>query len=360
MSSIIGNKLKICLYGESHGNAIGAVVYGIPSGFEISIEKLNKFIKRRKTGQNKYVTKRKEEDNYEILSGYYNGKTTGTPFSILIRNNNQISKDYDELKYKIRPSHADYTGHVKYKGYEDNRGGGHFSGRITAALCVIGSIALQILESIGIEVYAHIKSIYDIQDRPIESVTIKEQKEVSKKKLAMFDDEKIEKVKILLDKIIEEKDSVGGVVEVIVHGVKAGIGNPMFDGVENKISQILFGIPSVKGVEFGSGFAGTKLKGSENNDEFKIENSKIITTTNNSGGINGGITNAMPIITRVAVKPTSSIGKIQNTVDIKKMQDTQLEISGRHDPAIVIRIVPVIEAAIAIAILDMILEDNNI
>lgn len=357
MSSMIGNKFKLCLYGESHGQGIGAIAYGMPPGFEISTEKLNKFLQRRKTGQNKYVTPRKEGDEYEILSGYYNCKTTGTPLSILIRNNNQHSKDYEELERKMRPSHADYTGHIKYNGFQDNRGGGHFSGRITAPLCVIGGIALQILESKGIEIYAHIKSIHHIEDKSIEDVSIDEQRAVSTKTLAMFDDSKLEKAKTLLDTMVEEKDSVGGVIEVVAHGLKAGLGDPMFDGVENKIATMLFGVPAVKGLEFGSGFAGTRLKGSENNDEFKMKNGQIITTTNNSGGINGGITNSMPILARVAIKPTSSIGKMQNTIDISTMQDTTLEVVGRHDPAIVVRIVPVIEAAMAIAILDMILED---
>ena len=360
MSSLIGNKLKIGLFGESHGSHIGAIAYGFPSGFEISKDELNKFLSRRKTGQNKFTTQRKETDDYEIVSGYYNNRTTGTPFAVIIKNNDVNSKDYEQLKYKMRPSHADYTGHIKYRGFEDNRGGGHFSGRITAPLCVIGGIALQILKSKGIEIYAHIKSLYDIEDLPIEKVSIEEQKKVCEKTLAFFDNEKLEEAKILLENIKKEKNSVGGIIELAVHGVKAGIGDPIFDSVESRLSSMIFGIPGVKGLEFGCGFGCAKMKGSLHNDPFEIKDSKIVTTTNNSGGINGGITNGMPIILRAAVKPTASIGLMQDTVDIKEMKNTKLKITGRHDPAIAVRIVPVLEAVVAISMLDMILENTDI
>ena len=358
MSSLTGNKLKISLFGESHGNAIGVVIDGLPSGFEICEEELDNFLKRRATGK-KFTTKRKELDRYEILSGYYNGKTTGTPLTAIIRNIDQHSKDYKELETKMRPSHADYTGYVKYGGFADNRGGGHFSGRITAGLCVAGGIALQMLKYRGIEIYAHISSLYDIKDTQISMASIESQRKIGQKEMAFIDDDNISKAQNLLEQIINEKDSIGGTVEIMVHNVKAGYGNPIFDGVESKLSSIIFAIPAIKGVEFGSGFECANMKGSHHNDPFRIENDKIITTSNNSGGINGGITNGMPIIIKAAVKPTASIGLNQDTIDIKSKQNVKLSVVGRHDPAIILRIVPVLEAAVAIGILDLILENEK-
>lgn len=359
MSSTIGNKLQISLYGESHATAIGVVVNGLPSGFKIDFDKLNKFLQRRKTNQNKYTTKRKETDEFDILSGYYNDKTTGTPLSIIIKNIDAHSKDYNEIFEKMRPSHADYTGYIKYKGYNDMRGGGHFSGRLTAPLCIIGGISLQILEKIGISIYSHISSLYDIDDIPIEQVSIAEQKKVAEKEIAIFDDDKIKQVKNLLEKITQDNDSIGGIVELIVHNMVIGVGSPIFDSIESRLSHMIFSIPSVKGLEFGNGFSSTKLTGIQNNDAFEIINGQVITTTNNSGGINGGISNGMPVTMKVAIKPTASISKTQNTINIKTMQNTTINIAGRHDPAIVLRIPPVLESAVAITLLDMLLEEKG-
>lgn len=358
MSSITGNKLKVSLFGESHGDAVGVLVDGLPEGFEISIEELDSFLQRRATGK-KFTTKRKEKDNYEILSGYYNNKTTGTPFMAMIKNNDQNSKDYKELKSKLRPSHADYTGYIRYKGFADNRGGGHFSGRLTAGLCIAGNIAIQMLKSKEIEIYSHISSLYDIKDIPITQVDINEQRKVSQKEFAFFDDSKIEDAKKLLDNIIKEQDSVGGTVEIMVHNLKAGLGNPIFNSVESKLSSLLFSVPAIKAVQFGSGFDCANMKGSQHNDPFKIIDDKIITTSNNSGGINGGISNSMPVTIKVAVKPTPSISMEQDTVDLEKWKNVKLSIKGRHDPAIILRILPALESAVAIGILDLILESDD-
>ena len=358
MSSFIGNKLQLCIYGESHGASIGAVVHGLPSGIKIDMDVLNTFVSRRKPNQNKYTTKRNEKDDFEILSGYFEGHTTGTPLAIEIKNENMKSKDYKDISDNLRPSHADYTGYLRYKGYNDYRGGGHFSGRLTAPLCVVGGIAVQILEKLDIFVCSHISSLYNIIDTPIHLESLAAQQYLTKKEVPFFDDENIDKAKILLDKILHEKDSVGGIVEIMVHNMKEGLGSPFFDSLESRISHMIFSIPSVKGLEFGSGFESTMLKGSQNNDEFEIVNDKIRTKTNNDGGINGGISNGMPIVMKVAIKPTPSIAREQNTVNIRTMKDTKLEIKGRHDPAIILRIPPVLESAVAITILDVILEEK--
>jgi len=358
MSSFIGNKLQLCIYGESHGDSIGAVVHGLPAGISIDMENLSFFVSRRRPNQNKYTTKRNEKDEFEILSGYFEGYTTGAPLAINIKNENMQSGDYNNLSENLRPSHADYTGYLKYKGYNDYRGGGHFSGRLTAPLCVVGGIALQILERLNIFVCSHISSLYNIIDTPIYLETLASQQYLTKKELPFFDDENIAKAKLLLDKIMHEKDSVGGIVEIMVHNMIGGLGSPFFDSLESRLAHMIFSIPAVKGLDFGSGFESAMLKGSQNNDELEIVDGKIRTKTNHDGGINGGISNGMPIIMKVAVKPTPSIAREQDTVNIKTKQDTKLEIKGRHDPAVILRIPPVLESAVAITLLDVILEEK--
>ena len=334
-------------------------MHGLPAGISIDMENLSSFVSRRRPNQNKYTTKRNEKDEFEILSGYFEGYTTGTPLAINIKNQNMQSGDYKNLSENLRPSHTDYTGYLRYKGYNDYRGGGHFSGRLTAPLCVVGGIALQILEKLNIFVCSHISSLYNIIDTPIYLETLASQQYLTKKELPFFDDENIAKAKLLLDKIMHEKDSVGGMVEIMVHNMIGGLGSPFFDSLESRLAHIIFSIPAVKGLDFGSGFESAMLKGSQNNDKLEIADGKIRTKTNHDGGINGGISNGMPIIMKVAVKPTPSIAREQDTVNIRTKKDTKLEIKGRHEPAVILRIPPVLEAAVSITLLDVILEEKS-
>lgn len=357
MSSIIGNNIKLSVFGESHGSLIGATLDGLPAGFEINLEEIESFLDRRKTGK-KNTTKRKEDDKFKIVSGFFNGRTTGAPLTIIIENVDVKSNDYEKNKILPRPSHADYTSYIKYKGFADFRGGGHFSGRLTAPICVAGNIIMQILESKKIYIYSHIYKLNDIVDKRISEIDIEQQKKLKLKEIPFLDDENIDKANKKIQNLMCEGDSIGGQIETIIHNMKAGFGNPIFDNIESKIASAIFSVPGVKGIEFGNGFESSYLLGSENNDEFFVENNIIKTKTNNSGGINGGITNGMPIIFNVAIKPTSSILKKQNTVNLESMRNEIIEIKGRHDPSIVLRAVPVIEAITAISIYDILLEKN--
>ena len=358
MSGIWGNKIKISIFGESHGEAIGINIDGLPAGFEIDMDKVFYEMERRAPGRNELSTPRKEKDLPEILSGYFEGKTTGTPLCAIIRNTNTKSKDYSKLKDIMRPGHADYTGHIRYGGFNDYRGGGHFSGRITAPLVFAGAICRQVLENKGILITAHIKSIADIEDKSFLDVDINEEiiQGFKGKDLPLIDQSLNESMRKKILAAKEEFDSVGGTVECAVLGIEPGIGNPFFDSVESTLAHLMFSIPAVKGIEFGRGFDITKLKGSEANDSMYFEQEKVKTKTNNNGGILGGITNGMPIVFNTAIKPTSSILKPQNTVNINTKEDTVLEVNGRHDPCIVQRALPVIEAVTAIGILDLIRE----
>lgn len=357
MSSITGKNIKISVFGESHGEMIGATIDGLPAGFKIDLEKIRFFLNRRKPGK-KNTTPRNENDDFEIVSGFFNGYTTGAPLTIIIRNTDKRSKDYKDIKQKPRPSHSDYTAFIKYKGFADYRGGGHFSGRLTATICAVGNVVLQILESKKIYIFSHIKQLHHIKDVKIEDTTIEEQKEIQQKEIAFLNDKNIELANAKISEIVEKGDSIGGQIETIVHNVGVGFGSPIFDSIESKISSMMFSIPAVKGVEFGNGFDCSNLLGSENNDEFKFQDGKIITKTNNSGGINGGISNGMPIVFNIAIKPTSSISKEQNTVNLDSKLNDKLKVEGRHDPAIILRAVPVVEAMTAIAIYDILLEKN--
>ena len=354
MSSMMGNKIKIAVFGQSHSKAIGVVIDGLPAGKKIDMEKIMAFMERRAPGRNAYSTKRNEPDTPEILSGLINDTTCGAPLCMVIYNQNQNSSDYNNIVDTPRPSHADYSGFVRYDGYNDVSGGGHFSGRLTAPLCFAGAVCMQILEDMGVNIQAHILSIKDVKDDRFNPINITNL-EIDKKEFPVINDEQGKQMKEEIEKARENGDSVGGIIECAVTGVKAGFGDPMFDGVENMLAKNIFGIPAVKGIEFGNGFEATTLYGSENNDAFCIENGEIRTKTNNAGGINGGITNGMPILFNVAVKPTPSIFKEQDSVSISNKTEEKLQIAGRHDPCIVQRAVPVIEAVTALTILDIVL-----
>ncbi len=324
-----GTHFRFTIWGQSHAPAIGVSMEGLPAGFRIDFAKLQRFLDRRAPGQ-RGTTPRKEADRPEFVSGLVDGVTCGAPVTALIRNENIRSADYDELKYIPRPGHADYTAFVKYGEARDAAGGGQFSGRMTAPLCIAGGICLQLLEPMGINISAKLVRVGGEADP--------------------------EKFMERVEKAQAEGDSVGGVVECAVTGVPAGLGGPMFDGLENRLAQAVFGIPGVKGIEFGSGFAGADRLGSENNDPFCIEEGQIRTRSNNAGGILGGISSGMPIVFRAAFKPTPSIAKPQQSVNLKTMTETTLSVRGRHDPCIAVRAVPCVEAAAAAALYDVILE----
>lgn len=356
MSATWGKNFKISIFGESHGSHIGIVIDGIPSGTEIDMEYIMKEMKRRAPGRDLLSTQRKEEDIPQIISGVFNGYATGAPLTMIIKNKDHRSKDYSKIKDVMRPGHADYSAYVKYDGYNDYRGSGHFSGRITAPIVFVGAIARKILENKKIYIGSHAQRIGMVEDRLFEDGDLTKEK---------FDDLRTERIPLLndiekeatleIENAKKEGDSIGGVVECAIIGLKAGIGSPFFGSVESVISSMMFSIPAVKGIEFGSGFEIAKMKGSMANDEFYCEDKRIKTKTNHNGGINGGITNGMPIVFRLAIKPPSSISKVQNTINISTGKETTLSVEGRHDPIIIPRAIPVIEAATAICILDMIM-----
>ena len=357
MNSTYGENLKLTIFGESHGPAIGMTLDGIPAGLPVDLEKLQSFLNRRAPGQNEWSTPRKEEDRPEFLGGLLDGYTCGAPIAAVIYNKNTRSGDYDNLKNCPRPGHADYTAQVKYGGFQDAAGGGHFSGRLTAPLCITGGLCKQWLEEMGIRIGAHILAIGECGDVYF-TPTAPELDQIHTDFPTISEEAAIS----MRDCIVLAKaqgDSVGGIIECAVTGLPAGIGEPMFGGVESRIAQIIYGIPAVKGVEFGVGFECACLPGSQSNDDFEIIDGKIVTQTNQAGGILGGITNGMPVIFSVAMKATPSIAAAQQSVSLSTMENTTLEIKGRHDPCIVPRAVPVIEAAAAIAIYDMILGNTQ-
>ncbi len=360
MSSEFGNRLKVSVFGQSHGEAIGVVINGLPSGERIDFEELREFTERRRGGKNAYSTQRSEADIPKFLSGIQDGMTCGMPLCAIIENSDKKSGDYSEILDKPRPGHADLTAYLKWHGNADMRGGGHFSGRLTAPLTVAGGIAKQILARRGIYVGAHIDSIRGIYDTKFKMSDGNALfSEISKKEFPVINDDAGEKMKAAITEASRELDSVGGTIECMIIGAPAGLGEPMFDGIENNLAKALFGIPAIKGIEFGAGFGAALMKGSENNDPYTIENGEIKPISNNAGGILGGITNGAPITLRVAVKPTPSISKEQKTVSLSKKEETTLVIHGRHDPCIVQRAVPVVEAVCAIVILDEILGAQN-
>ena len=357
MSSVFGSNIKLSIFGELHSAAIGMTLDGIPAGERIDLDELQSFMDRRAPGRDKRSTARHEDDVPEFLSGVMvsedgeqdtdgagsaderYGITTGTPITAIIRNKDPRSQDYEQMKNIPRPGHADYPAHIKYGGNEDYRGGGHFSGRLTAPMCIAGGIILQILKRRGITIKAMISEIHGVE---------------------VTDDDSYARAMAEIDKAREEGDSVGGVVSCVIEGIPAGVGEPMFGGVENVISQAVFAIPAVKGIEFGRGFDAARIKGSENNDQFMIgadgSGTRIATETNNHGGILGGLTSGMPVTFRAAFKPTPSIAKPQKSINYETGEETELVIKGRHDPCVVVRAVPVVEAAAAIAVYDLLQE----
>lgn len=360
MSSEFGHLLKISVFGQSHGKAIGVVVDGLPAGEAIDLDELQAFLDRRKPGKNRLSTARKESDAPTFLSGLENGKTCGAPLCAVMENGDQHSGDYAGLTDTPRPGHADYTAAVKWGGQADMRGGGHFSGRLTAPLCIAGGIAKQILARRGIHVGAHLAEVAGIADDPFPlHPTAELFEKLAAKDFPVLSDGAGERMQQAILAAREELDSVGGIVECAAIGLPAGLGDPMFDGVENRLAAALFGIPAVKGVEFGAGFAAVRSRGSENNDAFSVQNGAVVTDTNHAGGILGGITNGMPILLRTAMKPTPSIARAQKTVRLSQMEEIPLEIRGRHDPCIAHRAVPVVEAVTAAVLLDLLLEGNH-
>ena len=355
MSSTYGEMIRLSIFGQSHGAAIGMTLDGVPAGLPVDFDKLQEFLNRRAPGQNDWSTPRREEDRPEFLSGILNGFTTGAPIAAIIRNTNTRSGDYNNLKNCPRPGHADYTAQVKYRGFQDAAGGGHFSGRLTAPLCIAGGLCKQWLENEEVRIGARIVSIADVFDN-YQPDTLDCELDRIPRDFPVFDPAIAVQMKEKIAQARADGDSVGGVIECYAEGVPAGLGEPMFGGMESRIAQIVYGIPAVKGVEFGAGEFATFMPGSHNNDSFFYANGVVKTTTNHCGGILGGITNGMPIIFRAAIKPTPSISKPQQTVNLETGENTTLQIKGRHDPCIVPRAVPVIEAAAAIAIFDAWLE----
>ena len=358
MSSTYGEYLKLSIFGQSHGSAIGMTLDGIPAGLPVDFDILQAFLNRRAPGQNDWSTPRREEDRPEFLGGVLDGFTCGAPIAAIIRNKNTRSGDYDNLKDCPRPGHADYTAQVKYGGFQDAAGGGHFSGRLTAPLCIAGGLCKQWLEELGIHVAARIVAIGgENDDFPLDPVN--PQIDAIRTDFPVFSDDAADRMQKKIAEARSEGDSVGGMIECFITGLPVGLGEPMFGGVESRIAQIVYGIPAVKAVEFGAGCSAACMQGSQCNDAYTIENGRIRTITNNAGGIQGGITNAMPVIFRCAIKPTPSISRPQQSISLSANEMTTLEIKGRHDPCIVPRAVPVVEAAAAIAIYDLILGNTQ-
>lgn len=356
MSNLIGNRFRVLIYGQSHAPSIGAVIEGLPAGFKPDWGAVNAFMARRAPGSSKLSTARKEADLPEILSGLNErGETCGAPLSMRIVNGDARSQDYAKLRDVPRPGHADYPAAVKFDGANDIRGGGQFSGRLTAPLCFAGALAMQLLEREGIRVRARIAKLAGIEDAEMDYVH-PDLDSIHEGELTVVDEAAGERMHQAILDAKSDGDSVGGVIECIVTGLPAGLGDPMFDGVENRLARMIFGVPAVRGVEFGAGFAAADMRGSEHNDPYRVEGGQVVTTSNRHGGVLGGITTGMPLVVRVAIKPTPSIAREQDSVSLSRMEDDKLAVRGRHDPCIVPRAVPCIEAAVAAAIYDLISE----
>ncbi|MBQ5837293.1 MAG: chorismate synthase [Clostridia bacterium] len=350
MKNTFGNNISLTIFGESHGKSVGCVIDGLPAGIPVDRDAINKLLDlRRPSGA--ISTSRREADNFEIHSGVFNGHTTGTPVCIIIPNNDTRSADYENISRLARPSHADYTAHVKYRGYEDPRGGGHFSGRITAALVAAGGIILPALNKKGIKIGTHISSCAGVKDRGFDDID-KDIQTLSDLEFAVLDNEKAIEMQSAIIKAKENCDSVGGILETAIFGLEAGVGEPWFDTLEGMLSHALFAIPAIKGVEFGAGFGFADMTGLTANDRFYTEGGKVYTSTNNSGGINGGISNGMPIVLRCAVRPTPTISIEQDTIDYVNIENSKLAAKGRHDPCIVHRARIVVDCVCALVIAD--------
>ena len=361
MSSTFGNVLRLSIFGQSHSPAIGCSLDGIPAGIAVDLEQLQAFLDLRAPGRDETATKRREADAAHIIAGIVDGHTTGAPIAAIIENTNTRSKDYSELRRKPRPGHADFPARVKYHNMHDVAGGGHFSGRLTAPLCIAGGIALQALEARGIRVMAHVAQIGGISDLPMDDMVYREadRKAILENDLPCIDPAAADRMREEILAARDELDSIGGIVECGIYGLPAGIGDPMFDGIENRIAQIAFGIPAVKGLEFGAGFKVASMYGSQNNDAYRMHDGSVHCETNNAGGALGGITTGAPIVFRLALKPTPSIAQEQQSVSLPDGSNELLSVKGRHDPCIVARAVPVVEAAAALAVLDALLEDGR-
>lgn len=366
MPSTFGNALRVTVFGQSHSQAVGCVVEGLPSGHVVDMEALRRFMARRAPGQGPWTTPRKEADLPRVVSGLNpKGATCGAPLAVVIENTNTRSRDYDNLMAVPRPGHADYTAWAKWHGNQDVAGGGHFSGRLTAPLCAAGGIALQVLAKRGVRVGAHLLSVADVRDEPLcaldNAPASQERLRAQLDALAdgrtfpTIDDAAGKAMLAAIDDARRELDSVGGVVECVATGMPAGVGSPMFDGIENLVARAAFGVPAVKGVEFGRGFEAARLRGSEDNDPYRMVDGAVTPVTNNAGGALGGITTGAPVLFRMALKPTSSISRPQESVDLTSGSDATLEVHGRHDPCVATRAVPVAEAICALALLDALL-----
>lgn len=357
MSATFGKALKTTIFGESHSAAIGVVIDGLPAGMEIDETMVRESMKRRAPNTSSASTKRSEPDLYEIVSGFFQGKATGTPLCAVIRNRDTRSQDYEKTADLLRPGHADYTGIIKYLGFNDYRGGGHFSGRLTAPLVFAGSVARQFLSGKGISVGARIRTVADVEDtQEFDETSFTE---VENKPFPVLSDSAGQKMQEVIEKTRLDGDSVGGVIECMVTGIPAGLGEPFFDSVESRMAHMMFSVPAVKGIEFGAGFAISAMRGSEANDAPRVKDGRIDFRSNHNGGINGGISNGMPIMFRVAIKPTASIFKPQETVNIRTMTNETLQICGRHDTCIAMRAVEVIKCAAALVTADLFLEARH-
>ncbi len=355
MSSVIGNRIKLCIFGESHGEAIGCVIDGLPCGIKLDFDRINADMARRAPGNSSVSTRRVETDIPRILSGVKDGVTTGAPLAVLIENENAVSSDYESISDVPRPSHSDYPAFVKFGGNNDIRGGGHFSGRLTAPLVFAGAVAKQALEAKGVTVGAHIKRIGSVSDTPFDMNSVsKEQLEaLTSKAFSVIDEAAEEKMRAEIEKYKADLNSIGGEIECAAIGLPVGAGGNMFDTVEGVLSSYLFGIPAVKGVQFGLGFGFANADAKAVNDEYEIKDGRVALKSNNNGGVLGGMTSGAPLIVSVAVKPTPSIPCAQNSVNLKTMQNEKLTVNGRHDPCIVPRAVAAVEAAVALGLLDI-------
>ena len=358
MSSTYGENLKLTIFGQSHGPAIGMTLDGIPAGLPVDFEELQVFLNRRAPGQNNWSTPRKEEDRPEFLAGVLDGFTCGAPIAAVIHNTNTRSGDYANLKDCPRPGHADYTAQIKYGGFQDAAGGGHFSGRLTAPLCIAGGLCKQWLAEHGIRIAARIAAIAGVTDDSAVD-WLNPRLDLIGADFPVLSPDAGQRMRDRIAEARMECDSIGGIIECYITGVPAGLGEPMFGGVESRIAQIVYGVPAVKSVEFGIGREAAALLGSQCNDAFTVENGRVSTLTNHAGGILGGITNGMPIVFRAAIKPTPSISQPQQSVSLSRAQEQELIVKGRHDPCIVPRAVPVMEAAAAIAMFDLILGNTQ-
>jgi len=351
MKNCFGDSLTFTIFGESHGDMIGVVLDGLAPGIPIDLSYIEKKLAQRRPN-GKISTSRRETDDFKIVSGEFEGYTTGTPLTILIPNNNTHSKDYSEFKDKPRPGHADFSAECKYHGFQDYRGGGHFSGRITAAIVAAGAIVEEALSRLGIQIGTHISYLSGIKDRPFSDYR-SDISLLSETSFPTLDSTVGELMKKAIEKAKDDMDSVGGILETAIIGLPAGIGEPYFDSLESKFSHALFSIPGIKGVSFGAGFGFANMCGSEANDEFTTDGTTVYTVTNNNGGINGGISNGMPVMINLAVKPTPSIYKRQKTVSLSEMKNTELSLDGRHDPAIIHRARTVVDATLALTVADL-------